>query len=255
MRAAQLFDLSGRIALVTGASRGIGRAIAQMLADNGAHVIVASRRLESCQSVVDAITASGGQATAMACNVGDMEAISALWREIDARFGRLDILVNNAVTNPMFGHVSETDPVAFQKTVDVNFRGYWFMCQYAVARMRTHGGGSIINLSSVTALRPMENIGVYSATKAAIVNLTQAFARECASLGVRVNAIVPGIVNTKFAAVLQTDGPVRDAAIAQIPLGRIGEPEDIAGAALYLASDASRYMTGATMRIDGGMLA
>ncbi|MEI6459297.1 MAG: glucose 1-dehydrogenase [Pseudomonadota bacterium] len=255
MKASQLFDLNGKVAIVTGASRGIGEAIAQVLSDNGAHVVVASRRLERCEEVAADLRAAGGQATALACHVGEMAAIEAFWAAIDARFERVDILVNNAGSNPIFGPVTETDPAAFQKTVDVNFRGYWFMCQYAVARMRRHGGGSIVNMASVTAERPMENIGVYGATKAAVVNLTQAYARECAQYGVRVNAILPGLINTKFAAALQTEGPVRTAALAQIPLRRIGDPIDIAGAALFLASGASSYMTGATLRIDGGLLA
>ncbi len=255
MRVAQLFDLSGRVAIVTGASRGIGEASARLLADAGAHVVVASRRLDTCEAVAASIRSSGGRATARVCHVGDLASIEQFWNEVDAQFGRVDILVNNAGTNTIFAPVTETDPAAFQKVVDVNFRGYWFMCQAAVRRMRLHGAGTIINVASVTAERPMDNIGVYGATKAAVVNLTQAFARECASEGVRVNCILPGLINTKFAAVLQTEGPVREAALAEIPLRRIGEPTDIAGAVLFLASDAAAYMTGAAMRIDGGMLA
>ncbi len=250
-----MFDLSGRIAVVTGASRGIGESIARTLAANGAHVIVSSRRLDSCEGVAQSIRDGGGMATAMACHVGDLGSIDAFWAELDARFGRVDVLVNNAGTNTIFGSVTDTDPVAFQKVVDVNFRGYWFMCQAGALRMKNHGGGSIVNIASVTAENPIDKIGVYSATKAAVVNLTQAFARECAEHGVRCNAILPGIVNTKFAAALQTEGPVREAVLAQIPLRRIGEPEDMAGAALFLASNASRFMTGAKIRIDGGMLA
>lgn len=255
MKASELFDLAGRVAVVTGASRGIGESIARTLAENGAHVVVSSRRLAACEQVAASIRESGGQATAIACHVGDLASIAAFWAEFDARFSRLDALVNNAGTNPMFGPVTETDPAAFQKTLDVNFRGYWYMSQYAVERLRRQSRGCILNIASVTAERPMDGIGVYGATKAAVVNLTQAFARECASFGIRVNAILPGLINTKFAAVLQTEGPVRDAALAQIPLRRIGEPEDIAGAALYLVSDAAAYVTGATLRIDGGMLA
>ena len=255
MQASQLFDLTGRIAIVTGASRGIGEAIARTLAANGAHVVVSSRRLEGCETVAASIREQGGLATALACNISDLSAIDALFQTVDERFGGLDILINNAGTNTLFGHVTDTDPAAFQKVVDVNFRGYWFMCQAGVAAMRSRGGGAIVNIASVTAERPMDKIGVYGATKAAVVNLTQAFARECADLNIRVNVILPGLVNTRFAAVLQTEGPVREAALAQIPLRRIGEPMDMAGAALFLASDASSYMTGASLRIDGGMLA
>jgi NAD(P)-dependent dehydrogenase (short-subunit alcohol dehydrogenase family) len=255
MRASDLYDLSGRVAVVTGASRGIGEAIARTLADNGAHVIVSSRREEACERVAASIRAAGGQATAMGCHVGELTSIHAFWEALDARVGRVDVLVNNAGTNPLFGPVTETDPAAFQKTVDVNFRGFWYMSQAAVERLRRHGGGAILNIASVTAERPMDGIGVYGATKAAVVNLTQAFARECAAWQIRVNAILPGLINTKFAAALQTEGPVRDAALAQIPMRRIGEPDDIAGAALFLVSPAAAYVTGATLRIDGGMLA
>jgi NAD(P)-dependent dehydrogenase (short-subunit alcohol dehydrogenase family) len=255
MKAAELFDLSGRVAIVTGASRGIGEAIARTLADQGAHVIVSSRRQASCDEVAASIRATGGQATALACHVGELASIEAFWTAVDEAVGPVDILVNNAGSNPLFGSVTAVDPAAFQKTVDVNFRGFWFMSQNAVQRMRPRGRGVILNIASVTAERPMAGIGVYGATKAAVVNLTQAFAQECAADGIRVNAILPGLINTKFAAVLQTDGPVREAALATIPQHRIGEPDDIAGGALYLVSDAAAYVTGTTLRIDGGMLA
>jgi len=255
MKAAQLFDLTGRVALVTGASRGIGAAIARMLADNGARVVVSSRRQDGCEAVAEDIRAAGGEAIAIACHIGDLDAIESIHRSVDEHFGRLDILVNNAATNPLFGPAIDADPAAFQKVVDVNFRGYFFMCQHGARLMRRAGRGSIINIASVTAERPMDGIGAYGATKAAVVNLTQVYARECAEYGIRVNAILPGLVNTKMAAVLQEEGPVRDRALAQIPLRRIGEPDDIAAAALYFACDASRYTTGSTLRVDGGMLA
>jgi len=163
------------------------------------------------------------------------------------------VLVNNAGTNPSFGSVLALDAAAFAKTTEVNFRGTWFMSQHAARMMARTGSGSIINIASVTAERPMDGLGLYGATKAGIVGMTQAFARECAVSGVRVNAILPGLVNTKLAAALQSDAEVRARAIARIPLGRIAEPEDIVGAALYFASDASRYTTGALLRVDGGL--
>ena len=253
MKAQDLFDLSGRVALVTGASRGIGAAIARTLAANGAEVILTSRRVESCEAVAASIRADGGRARARACHIGELDSITALYDWLRDDVGRLDVLVNNAATNPLFGSVLDTEPLAFAKTTDVNFRGYWFMCQYAARMMAAAGKGSIVNIASVTAERPMDGIGVYGATKAAVVNLTQAFARECGPMQVRVNAILPGLVNTKMAAVLQTDVEVRDKALQTIPLGRIADPEDIAGAVLYFASDASRYATGATLRVDGGI--
>ena len=253
MKAAQLFDLTGRIALVTGASRGIGEAIARTLADNGAEVIVSSRKLASCETIAASIRAAGGKARAHACHIGEVDSIATLFEWVGREVGRLDVLVNNAATNPTFGSVLDTDPAAFAKTSDVNFRGYWFMCQHAAPLMAASGGGSIVNIASVTAERPMDGIGVYGATKAAVVNLTQAFARECAAMGVRVNAVLPGLVNTKMAAVLQTDPDVRAEALRTIPLRRIAEPADIVGAVLYFASSASSYATGSMLRVDGGI--
>jgi NAD(P)-dependent dehydrogenase (short-subunit alcohol dehydrogenase family) len=254
MKAQQMFDLSGRVALVTGASRGIGEAIARTLAANGAEVVVASRKLEGCEAVAAAIRADGGRAVAHACHIGEMEQIEATWAWLDAQYGRIDVLVNNAATNPLHGSVLDAEAAAFQKTSDVNFRGYWFMTQRAAQRMRTRGGGSIVSIASVAGEQPIRGIGVYSATKAAVINLTRAFAKECAPYGVRVNAVLPGLVNTKMAAVLQNDA-VRNEVLRTIPLGRIAEPQDIAGAVLYFASDASAYATGATLRVDGGWIA
>ena len=252
MKAQELFDLGGRIALVTGASRGIGAAIARTLADNGAEVVLVSRRLEACEAVAADIRAAGGKAHARACHVGELGEIDALFAWVSEHFRRLDVLVNNAATNPLYGSVLDVEPAGFQKTSDVNFRGYWFMSQRAATLMRAGGGGSIVNIASVAGERPMAGIGAYSATKAAVISMTRAFARECAPYGVRVNAILPGLVNTKMAAALQT-GALREQALRAIPLRRIAEPEDIAGAALYFAAPASGYTTGATLRVDGGM--
>lgn len=255
MKAQQLFDLTGRVALVTGASRGIGEAIAHTLAANGAEVIVSSRKLEGCEAVAARIRAEGGRAVARACHIGELDQIEATWAWLDAEYGgRIDVLVNNAATNPLHGSVLDAEPAAFQKTSDVNFRGYWFMTQRAAQRMRTRGRGSVVSIASVAGEQPIRGIGAYSATKAAVINLTRAFAKECAGYGVRVNAVLPGLVNTKMAAVLQNDA-VRDEVLRTIPLGRIAEPQDIAGAVLYFASDASSYATGATLRVDGGWIA
>jgi len=255
MKTDDLFDLTGRVALVTGASRGIGAAIARTLAAYGARVLLSSRRAEGCEATAHAIRSAGGEAHVHACHVGDLAQIEALHAWVGAEFGRLDVLVNNAGTNPLYGSVLDVDPAGFAKTVDVNFRGFWFMCQHAARRMQGQGGGSIVNIASVTAEHPMDGIGVYGATKAAVVNLTQAFARECGPMNVRVNAILPGLINTRFASVLQSEPAQRARVIEATPLRRIGEPEDVAGAVLYFAADASRHTTGATLRIDGGMYA
>jgi len=247
------FDLSGRIALVTGASRGIGEAAARLLADHGAHVIVSSRRIEACRKVADSINSEGNSAEALACNVGDMKDIDQLFEAIEAEHGRLDVLVNNAATSPYFGHVLDTDPGAFQKTVDVNIRGYFF-CSVAAARiMRENSGGSIINTASTSALQPGPMQAIYSITKGAVVNMTRAFAKECAEFGIRVNALLPGLTRTRFANALFANEEIYQLAIDRIPMRRHAEPEEMAGAVLYLASDASSYTTGESIVVDGGL--
>lgn len=200
--ATELFELNNRVALVTGASRGIGQAIAELLAAQGAHVIISSRKAEDCDSVVAAIESTGGSAETIACNIGDLAQINSVFEQIREKHGRLDILVNNAATNPYFGHILDTDERAFQKTVDVNIRGYFFMSVQAGRLMRENGGGSIVNTASINALKPAEMQGIYSITKAAVVNMTKAFAKECAQFNIRCNALLPGLTRTKFAGAL-----------------------------------------------------
>jgi NAD(P)-dependent dehydrogenase (short-subunit alcohol dehydrogenase family) len=253
--ATDLFDLTGKVALVTGASRGIGEASARLLARHGAQVIVASRRLEACEQVAAEIRELGGQAVAMACHIGDMEHIDALFSNIDKTFGRLDILVNNAAANPYYGHILDTDLGAFNKTVDVNIRGYFFMSVQAAKRMREHGGGAIVNVASVNGVRPGPLQGIYSITKAAVINMTQSFAKECGEFNIRVNALLPGLTRTKFAAALTENEDARNYYLKFVPLGRMAEPEEMAGAVLFLVSKASSYSTGSCLTADGGYLA
>ena len=249
-----LFDLSGKIALVTGASRVIGESIAKAFADRGAHVIVSSRKLKDCEAVCATIRDNGGSTEAMECHIGDMEQIVSLFGAIREKHKRLDILVNNAATNPYFGHILDTDLSAFQKTVDVNIRGYFFMSTEAGKIMREHGGGAIVNVSSVNGVVPGYMQGIYSITKAAVISLTKSFARECAEMNIRVNALLPGLTETKFAAAL-TDNPViLKQALTHIPMNRSADPDELAGTALYLVSDASSYTTGACLNVDGGYL-
>jgi NAD(P)-dependent dehydrogenase (short-subunit alcohol dehydrogenase family) len=250
----ELFDLTGKIALVTGASRGIGAEIARLFAAQGAHVIVSSRKLEDCQKVVDGIVADGGQAEALACHIGEMAQIEALYAAIDARHGRLDVLVNNAATNPYFGPITDTDPAIFQKTVDVNIRGYFYMSSHAAKRMGKNGGGSIVNVASVNGVVPGFQQGIYSITKAAVISMTKAFAVECAESGVRCNALLPGLTDTKFASVLVNTPAILKQAMAHVPMRRVAQPSEMAGAALYFASAASSYTTGAVLNVDGGYL-
>jgi len=255
MNKTTLFDLEGKVAFVSGASRGIGEAIAKLLAQQGAHVIVSSRKIDGCQAVADAINTAGGKATATACHIGELEQIQNVFAQIREQFGRLDILVNNAATNPQFCHILDTDASAFQKTVDVNIRGYFFMSVEAGKLMREHGGGSIINVASINGVTPGHFQGIYSVTKAAVINMTKAFAKECAPLGIRCNALLPGLTDTKFASALVKNDTIREQALQHIPLHRVADPSEMAGAVLYLASDASSYTTGVSLNVDGGYLA
>ncbi|WP_339843490.1 SDR family oxidoreductase [uncultured Halopseudomonas sp.] len=255
MQKTQLFDLDGKVALVTGASRGIGESIARLLAQQGAHVIVSSRKIDGCQEVADSIVAAGGKATAVACHIGEMGQITAAIEKIRADFGKLDILVNNAATNPYFGNVLDTDLTAFQKTVDVNIRGYFFMSVEAGKLMRENGGGAILNVASVNGMVPGDMQGIYSITKAAVINMTKVFAKECAQFGIRCNALLPGLTDTKFASALTTNDSILKTALQRIPLRRAADPSEMAGTVLYLVSEASSYTTGAAINVDGGMLA
>ena len=247
MAPSDLFDLTGKIAVVSGASRGIGAAIAKLLAAQGAHTIVSSRRQADCQTVVDEIVAAGGSAAAIACHIGELSQIEALFADVRQRHGRLDVLVNNAAVNPYFGSILETDPAVFQKTVDVNIRGYFFMSTHGAKLMIENGGGSIINVASVNGVNPGHFQGIYSITKA--------FANECAEAGVRCNALLPGLTDTKFASVLVKTPAILKQALARIPMRRVAQPSEMAGTVLYLASAASTYTTGAIVTVDGGYLA
>jgi len=251
--ATNLFDLTGRIALVTGASRGIGASIAMLLAEQGAHVIVSSRKLDGCRAVADEITAAGGSAEALACHIGNMADIEQAFAMIRERHGRLDILVNNGATNPYFGPILDTDLGAFTKTVEVNLRGYFFMSVEAGRLMKENDGGAIVNTASVNALVPGQGQGIYSITKAAVVNMTKAFAKECAPFGIRVNALLPGLTKTKLAGALIDNKAVYDEWIHNVPMGRHAEPDEMAGAVLYLVSDAATYTTGESLVVDGGL--
>jgi NAD(P)-dependent dehydrogenase (short-subunit alcohol dehydrogenase family) len=251
--ATTLFDLTGKIALVSGASRGIGEEIARLLAEQGAHVIVSSRKIDDCSAVAQGIREAGGSAEPFACNVGKMDDIGALFAHIRENYGRLDICVNNAATNPYFGHVLDTDLGAFNKTVEVNIRGYFFMSIEAGKLMRDHGGGAIVNTASINALQPGPMQAIYSITKAAVVNMTKAFAKECAPMGIRCNALLPGLTRTKFAGALFSDDNIYRKAISSIPMGRHAEPGEMAGTVLYLVSDASSYTTGECIVVDGGL--
>ncbi|HEY6008819.1 MAG TPA: SDR family oxidoreductase [Geobacteraceae bacterium] len=248
------FDLSGKVAVVTGASRGIGEAIARLLASHGAHVVVSSRKAEDCRTVADGIMAAGGSASVIPCHIGELEQIDALFTRVTDEHDRLDVLVNNAAANPYFGPIVDTDAAVFQKTVDVNVRGYFFMCAHGARLMAQNNGGSIINVASVNGVIPGALQGIYSITKGAVISMTKAFAKECAPVGVRVNALLPGATDTKFAATLVQNPAILKQALQHIPMNRVAQPDELAGAVLYLASSAASYTTGSCVTVDGGYL-
>ncbi len=249
-----LFDLGGKTAVVSGASRGIGEAIARLLAAAGAHVVCTSRKVEGCEAVAAAIRADGGSAEARAMHVGDPAAIEALFAGLDADGRRPDILVNNAAANPYFGPAVDMTLDAYEKTVEVNLRGYFWTTVQAARRMAGHGG-SIVNIASVNAERAAPGQLVYSMTKAGIVNMTEGFAKELAPQGIRVNAVLPGLTDTKFASALTGNPKIMDLMLRLIPLARMAQPNEIAPAVLFLASPAASYLTGTALPVDGGYLA
>ena len=248
------FDLSGRVALITGASRGIGRAIADAYADAGASVVLSSRTQSDLDAVADAIEADGGTALPVAAHTGDMDAIAALVETTTDAFGGIDVLVNNAATNPHFGPVLTAEASHFAKTFDVNVTGYWRMVKACYPIMKAQGGGKVINLASVAGQQPMAGMGVYSASKAAVLMLTQTLAAELAGDDIQVNAIVPGFIKTDFSKAIWGNEDLHNAVIAQTPQHRMAVPDELSGLALYLASSASNFVTGAAHRIDGGLL-
>ncbi len=252
---AEQFDLTGRVAIVTGASRGIGKAIAETYARAGAKVVLASRKQEALDEVAEAIRASGGEAIGIAAHNGDRNALKDLVKQTMSHYGKLDILVNNAATNPHYGALLEAADSFWQKTIEVNLMGNVWLSQAAVQAMRANGGGKIINVASIVGLNPGRYQGIYSVTKAGVISLTKTLAVELGADNIQVNAIAPGLVQTKFAQALWGNPELLDRVLARTPAGRIGQPADITGMALYLASAASDFTTGAVFVLDGGATA
>ena len=251
----EAFDLSGRVAIVTGASRGIGKAIAKTFAQAGAKVVLSSRKQTALDEAAQEICAADGEAVGIAAHNGDKQALNALVETTAERYGRLDILVNNAATNPHFGRILEADDSYWRKTIDVNLMGNVWLTQAAVKRMRAGGGGKIINVASIVGLNPGRYQGIYSVTKAGVISLTKTLATELGPDNIQANAIAPGLVKTKFAQALWGNEDLLAQVLARTPAGRIGQPGDMAGIALFLASSASDYTTGAVFVLDGGITA
>jgi NAD(P)-dependent dehydrogenase (short-subunit alcohol dehydrogenase family) len=243
--------LENKVAIVTGASRGIGEAIARCFAANGAQVVVASRKIEGLQAVAEAI---GPRAFAVAAHTGREAECTTLVEAAVKKFGKVDILVNNAATNPHFGPLVDVDEGAWDKTFEVNLKGYYWMIREVVKHLRgREAAGSIVNMASVAGLAASPLQGVYAMTKAAVISMTKTLACELAGNKIRVNAIAPGFVDTKFAAAVLKNDTLLEEVMRITPMKRYGQPDEIAGGALYLASDSASYLTGHALVIDGGM--
>lgn len=255
MAAPVSFDLTGKVALITGASRGIGLAIAEAYAAAGARVVLASRKQEAVDGAAEGIWRSGGAALAVAAHTGDPAAVDHLVAQVVEHYGKIDILVNNAATNPHFGPFLTAEESHWDKILDVNVKGYFRLAKACVPLMKTGGGGKIINIASVAGLEPQPMMGVYCVSKAAVLMMTQVLAAEVAADNIQVNAIAPGFVKTKFSQVLWSTPGIHDQLVNHVPQRRMAEPEEMTGIALYLASAASSYTTGAIFVIDGGQLA
>lgn len=246
-------SLEDKVALVTGASRGIGEAVAKQFAAAGASVVLAARKLDGLRDVAASIEKSGGRALAFAAHTGKAEDVESLIKAAIEKFGKVDILVNNAATNPYFGPLCDVTDAAWDKTFEVNVKGYFYAARGVISHLQTRGApGSIINMASVAGIRAAPFQGVYGMTKAAVISMTQTLSQEVGASGIRVNAIAPGLVETRFSAALVQNDEIRQHVIDRSVLGRHAQPDEICGAAIFLASDASSYVTGHVLVVDAG---
>lgn len=248
------FDLSGKVAIVTGSSQGIGKAIARGLAEQGAKVVVSSRKQESVDAVATEFNADGLETVGIQCHIGHTQQRQSLITKTIEKYGRIDILVNNAAINPYYGPLEGSDEAVFDKIMAVNVKAPWLLSNLALPHMKKNGGGSIINISSVEGLRPGFGLGLYSATKAALIMLTKNQAKEWGRYGVRANVLCPGLIKTKFSQGLWTDEKLVSDFTKALPLNRIAAPDEMAGMVMLLASDAGSYMTGGVYVADGGYM-
>lgn len=248
------FDLTNKVAIITGSSKGIGKAIAKGLAEQGAKVVISSRNQEACDEVVKEFKADGLDAIAIACHIADVEQQKHLIQKTADTFGSIDVLVNNAAINPVFGPIEEVDPTIFDKIMDVNVKAPWSLSNLVLPHFQKHKKGSIINIASVEALTPGAGLGLYSTSKASLLMLSKNQAKEWGKYGVRVNAICPGLIKTKFSAALWKNEHILGRIEKAIPSGRMGMPKEMIGLACLLASDAGSYMTGGVYTADGGYM-
>ena len=247
-----MFDLTGKVALITGSSRGIGKSIAECMVKQGAKVVISSRKADACTAVADETTAAGGEAVAIPCNIGRKEELQALVDGARDAFGRIDVLVCNAATNPVFGPMSDVSDEAYDKIMDTNVKSAFWLCNMALPEMAERGDGVAILISSIASMYGNRKLGIYGISKAAEQQLVRNLAVEWGPKGIRVNAIAPGLIRTDFARALWEDDDRRKMMETVTPLQRIGEPEDIGWLATYLASDGARFVTGQTIVADGG---
>jgi len=251
---AEKFRLDDKIAVISGASQGIGKQIALGFAEQGARLAICSRKQESLDAVAEEIRGKGGECVPVVCHTGKPDQIRSLFARVMEIFGRVDILVNNAAANPYFGPVLDADETVWNKTVDVNLKGYFLMSQAAARIMVQKGGGSIINVASVAAFSPPLFQGIYGITKAGVIAMTKAYAKELATSNIRVNAICPGLTDTKFSRVLIETPDIYQVALQMIPMKRHAHPSEMVGAAIFLASDAASFVTGTSITVDGGSM-
>ncbi len=249
----KLFDLTGKTAVITGSTKGIGKAIARAMAHHGARVVISSRKEDACERVAAGIREAGGDAIAVPCNISKLDEIDGLLAKARAHYQHIDILVCNAAINPFFGSFEDIPDSAFQKIMDVNIKSNHWLAQRVAKEMKERRDGVIIIVSSIGGLRGSGFLGAYAISKAADMQLARNLATELGPHNIRVNTIAPGLVKTDFARALWEDDARRKEREDETPLRRLGEPEDLAGIAVYLASRAGAWTTGQTFVIDGGV--
>jgi len=246
------FSLDGKVALVTGGGRGIGRAVALGLARAGADVVVASRKLPDLEKVAEEIRGLGRKSLAVAAHIGRVEEISNLVSRVKEEFGKIDILVNNAGTNPTMDQALDIDERAWDSIMNLNLKGLFFLSQAVARVMKEQGGGKIINIASVAGITP-DILPVYSMSKAGVIMASKVMAQQWAQYSIRVNTVAPGLTRTQFSQALWSNPDILQGAMSRTPMGRIAEPEEMVGAIIFLASDASSYVTGQAIAVDGGV--